>query len=258
MQKQQPVHGCHGAQASPGEALFARWMPSTASGSQTSSPALSPTARSTAGAEMNPLLMRPQSAQSVSMQNRNELQPVLASSGTFRAPLFGSAASVQHEPNPLLKSAQVMPGRAAAASAAVSGALASPSASTSMADSTSAALFAGLSARTQGDQAVSASGQHAGIKADTSAAHSPTMTAKRPGAVSSTPSTAQKTLNTPQSPAKWQQATEAVSGQFRTWTAAEAGFKTLLTSAARMATYVASYPPTCYQIHAGVQHSAVH
>lgn len=256
---------CPAVQASPGEALFATWMPALAPDSHASYREQSPAAYGTAtGARMDPLITsRLQTAQGVSVPP----SPVSAAPCGPASAAVSTAASMQ-QPNPLLKLAPVT---LTHTDGVATVAQIKPSAfSLSFHADGSGLKFGGSSVKTQLDQVSFTSGQKAS-KFDASS-HLPSSTnlmPRSPGAVPNSPGAMPKSLgavpNSPGAmprspvavpiscgtasrglngelkgeaacPAKWQSAIEAVSGQWRTWTAAEASFKSLAASAARMAT----------------------
>lgn len=255
----------HAVQASPGQALFATWLPATGPDSRASCQVQSPATCSIAtGAGMDPLITsRLQTAQGLSAPP----SPVSAAPCGPASAVVSSAAFMQ-QPNPLLKLAPVTlthtDGVAAVAQI-------KPSAfSLSFHADGSGLKFGGSSVKTQSDQVSIASGQKASkFDASSHVPSSTSLTPKSPGTVPNSPGAMPKSLGAaphspgamPRSPgavpiscgtasrspngelkgeaacpAKWQSATEAVSGQWRTWTAAEASFKSLAASAARMAT----------------------
>ena len=229
-------------QASPGESLFATWMPATAPDGHASYQAQIPAAYSTAtGARMDPLITsRLQTAQGVSAPP----SPVSAAPCGPASAVVSPAASMQ-QPNPLLKLAPVT---LTHTDGVATVAQTKPSAfSLSFHADGSGLKFGDSSVKTQSDQVSFASGQKAS-KFDASS-HVPSGTSlmpRSPGAVPNSPGTMPRSPGTVRSPngdlkgeaacpAMWQSAAEAVSGQWRTWTAAEASFESLVTSAARMA-----------------------
>jgi len=242
---------CPAVQASPGEALFATWMPATAPDSHASYRVQSPAAYSTAiGARMDPLITsRLQTAQGVSAPP----SPVSAAPCGPASAVVSAAASMQ-QPNPLLKLAPV---RLTHTDGVATVPQIKPSAfSLSFHADGSGLKFGGSSVKTQSDQVPYTSGQKASkFDASSHVPSSTSLTPRSPGAVPNSPGamprspgavpiscgTASRSPNgelkgEAACPAKWQSATEAVSGQWRTWTAAEASFKSLAVSAARMAT----------------------
>ena len=242
---------CPAVQASPGEALFATWMPATAPDSHASCQVQSPAACSTAtGARMAPLITsRLQTAQGVSAPP----SPVSAAICDPASAVVSAAASMQ-QANPLLKLAPVTHTHTGGVATVAQN---SPSAfSLSFHADGSGLKFAGSAVKTESDQVSLTPGQKASkVDASSHVLSSTSTTPRSPGAVPNSPGAVPKNLGavpiscgtasrSPNGelkgeaacPAKWQSATGALSGQWRTWTAAEASFKSLAASAASVAT----------------------